>query len=81
MNKKAVSLSLNTMVIMVIVLVVMGLVIWAFSDRFFKADIELSKCAGVGTCEKTNCPIGSQEISRDCPDKEGSKQVCCRSIG
>ena len=82
MNKKAVSMMLQTLGITVLVLVTVGLLVYIFADKIFKADNSFSDCTKIGYCEEKQCPIGTQEItSRKCPEKDKTTQVCCRDIG
>ncbi|MFW6013871.1 MAG: hypothetical protein ACOCZ6_04335 [Nanoarchaeota archaeon] len=75
MNKKAVELGLNTIVVAVIAITVMAVVLIFFTGQFGDARGEIESCASrLGTCVESEDDCDGRVIDAECPDE---KPDCC----
>lgn len=76
MNKKAVQLGLNTIVVAVLAITAMTVMLFFFTGQFGDVRSEVERCDSVaGTCikDKEDCETRIIEEA-ECPDDD---QVCC----
>ncbi|RJQ17587.1 hypothetical protein C4573_01255 [Candidatus Woesearchaeota archaeon] len=76
--KKAVEMSLNTIVIAVLVLLVLAILAFLLLGGAKNFTTKSACIKEGGTCQNAPCPTGYEQVSSTelCPS--GSGQVCCR---